>query len=516
MKFKYIYGPVSSWRLGASLGIDLLSQKGKACNFNCVYCQLGRAGKFSRRRRTFVDVGGLLKELSRAPDLKIDYITFSGAGEPTLAKNLGPAIRAVKKLGRAKIAVITNASLLSLKGVRRDLQAADLVVIKLDAPCESLLRRINRPAAGIKLAAILKGIKKFRAAFGGRLALQIMFVKENQGYAQELAALANRIGPDEVQLNTPLRPSAARPLPRKELAKIKEYFIRVCQAKIKISSVYDAPRKKAAPMDRRATLRRRGIEIAVVILAVVFLSSCAAPPVKQPPAVYPAAQPPLPAQSVVIPRAPDALREDIFHTVAPSETIWRICKMYDVKMADIARANNLSNPAEIEMGQRLLIPQAAPIRPVISLYPANKWRYIVIHHSATDEGNALAFHKLHRIKGWETLGYHFVIDNGSIGKKEGNIEASGRWIKQQNGAHCKAAQMNYRGIGVCLVGNFNTEEVSPGQMDSLVYLVNTLRRYYNIPPENIIGHGQAPGARTDCPGKRFPWGEFRSRLRAAQ
>ncbi len=187
--------------------------------------------------------------------------------------------------------------------------------------------------------------------------------------------------------------------------------------------------------------------------------------------------------------------------------------MYDVKMEDIARANNLQDPTEIKMGQRLLIPQAAPIRPVINLYPSKKWKYIIIHHSATDEGNAFVFHKSHRNKGWETVGYHFVIDNGTIGKEKGNIEASPRWIKQKNGAHCKASQMNYRGIGICLVGNFNKEQVSEEQLESLVYLVNTLRQYYEIPKGNIIGHGQVSGARTDCPGKNFPWREFRARLK---
>jgi N-acetyl-anhydromuramyl-L-alanine amidase AmpD len=167
------------------------------------------------------------------------------------------------------------------------------------------------------------------------------------------------------------------------------------------------------------------------------------------------------------------------------------------------------------MGQRLLIPQAAAIRPVINLYPSRKWKYIIIHHSATDEGDALAFHKLHRNKGWETVGYHFVVDNGTIGKKAGAIEASPRWIKQQNGAHCKASQMNYQGIGVCLVGNFNIERVSREQMESLLYLVNTLRHYYKIPTGNIIGHGSVPGAKTDCPGKNFPWAEFKNRLKGS-
>lgn len=255
----------------------------------------------------------------------------------------------------------------------------------------------------------------------------------------------------------------------------------------------------------------------ILIALILLLSSCAAPPAKTPPELYPSAGgAALPAQSVVIPAPPSNLRSDIFHIVAPGETIWRISKMYDVKAEEICRANKLGNPESIKMGQRLLVPQAAEIRPVISLYPSRKWRYIVIHHSATDEGNAFFFHKFHRFRGWESLGYHFVIDNGTSGKQDGNIEASPRWIKQHNGAHCKDSRMNFKGIGICLVGNFNKEEVSARQLDSLVYLVNILKEYYKVPSQNILGHSQVPGAKTDCPGRKFPWRKFKQRLGQAQ
>jgi len=206
------------------------------------------------------------------------------------------------------------------------------------------------------------------------------------------------------------------------------------------------------------------------------------------------------------------MRQDVYHVVGPGETIWRISKMYDVKIDDIAQANNLSNPKDLKMGERLLIPQAKPIRPIVTLYPSSKWEYIIVHHSATDEGNALDIYKSHRSRGWETVGYHFVIDNGSEGKLDGQIEASPRWIKQKDGAHCKAAGMNSIGIGVCLVGNFSKDDVSEKQMESLVYLVNILRKYYDIPVQNILGHGKVKGAKTECPGKKFPWREFYSDL----
>ncbi len=202
------------------------------------------------------------------------------------------------------------------------------------------------------------------------------------------------------------------------------------------------------------------------------------------------------------------LRRDVVHALAPGETLWRLSKMYDVEMDDIIRANDLKDPRDLEMGQRILVPRAAPIRPVIALFPSDKWKYIIIHHSATDEGNALDFNALHKRKGWDGVGYDFVIDNGTNGKEDGQIEVSPRWIKQKTGAHCLASNMNSKGIGICLVGNFSKERVSQKQMSSLVYLVNILKKYYKIPRGHIMGHGQVPEAKTECPGKYFPWKEF--------
>ncbi|MFH1338585.1 MAG: radical SAM protein, partial [Candidatus Omnitrophota bacterium] len=92
-EFRYVYGPVASWRLGISLGIDLLSAAGKICNFDCIYCQLGKGSRYAEKPKACVKTSEIIKELKELPGLKIDYITFSGRGEPTLAKNLGQAIR---------------------------------------------------------------------------------------------------------------------------------------------------------------------------------------------------------------------------------------------------------------------------------------------------------------------------------------------------------------------------------------------------------------------------------------
>ncbi len=236
--------------------------------------------------------------------------------------------------------------------------------------------------------------------------------------------------------------------------------------------------------------------VSAILLAgcLAVLSSCA----RLPPA------PPLPP----VPRA------DIIHFVAPGETIWRIGKMYDVSPDAIIEANRIGDVHDLKMGQELRIPQAGALRPIVTLYPSQKWQYIIIHHSATEEGNSLAFHHAHLQKGWDKgVGYHFIIDNGSSGKKDGQVETSPRWIKQEDGAHCHAAEMNTKAIGICLVGNFNTDTVTPKQMESLTYLVETLKRYYRISDQHILRHGEVPGATTMCPGTRFPWEEFQRQVK---
>jgi len=198
--------------------------------------------------------------------------------------------------------------------------------------------------------------------------------------------------------------------------------------------------------------------------------------------------------------------KSVVHEVGPLETVWRLSKMYDVPIDDIYRANGLHQGDTIKIGQKLIIPNAKDLRNIVALYPNKNWKYIVIHHTATDIGNAILIHRSHHDRGfWYGLGYHFLIDNGTLGKGDGQIEQSPRWIKQMNGAHCKAGGMNSKAIGVALVGNFNEDLPTPKQMESLEYLLKLLCQYYRIPTSNIIGHQDVDGACTDCPGKRFPW-----------
>jgi len=258
-KIKHIYGPVSSWRIGRSLGLDILGGKKKICNFDCSYCQLGNKPAFAFKRKIFVPFSGVMNEIKSLRKLSVDYITFSGCGEPTLAGNLGRAIKELKLKTKNKIAVITNSTLLYKKEIRDCLKKADFVLVKLDAASQEVLKAVSRPAKGITLKNILGGIMQFRKEFKGKFGLQIMFVQDNRSEYKELALLAAKIMPDEIQLNTPLRRSAVKPLSKKEMTKITEYFKNLAALKkIKIISVYDSKRKKTKPINIQETIKRRG------------------------------------------------------------------------------------------------------------------------------------------------------------------------------------------------------------------------------------------------------------------
>ncbi|MBI1858627.1 MAG: radical SAM protein [Candidatus Melainabacteria bacterium] len=210
-----VYGPVDSWRLGKSLGIDLIMSP-STCSFNCTYCQLGFIQKITTERRIFVPTEKVIKDFLASNWKVADVITISGSGEPTLAKNIGEVIREIKKITTTPIAILTNATLLNDPEVRSDVIEADILSVKLDAPDDETLQAINRPASGINLETILSGIKKLKddikslnpnsSILTPELQIQIMFMPQNKNKTKELATLLSEIKPNEVALNTPTRP----------------------------------------------------------------------------------------------------------------------------------------------------------------------------------------------------------------------------------------------------------------------------------------------------------------------
>ncbi|MBM4017291.1 MAG: N-acetylmuramoyl-L-alanine amidase [Planctomycetes bacterium] len=174
-----------------------------------------------------------------------------------------------------------------------------------------------------------------------------------------------------------------------------------------------------------------------------------------------------------------------------------------------------SPPLALEIPRTRLEPPAPPAEagwaPEADERP---WRWIVIHHSATDTGSAAAFDAFHRgARQWDELGYHFVIGNGG-GSADGHVEVGSRWPKQKWGAHCRVGdneEYNYFGIGICLVGNFDNRRPGEAQMAALARLVDYLSHRYKILDAHIIGHGTVGDTR--CPGRMFPMNDLLARVR---
>ncbi len=249
---KTVYGPVPSWRLGKSLGVDLICSE-KTCSFDCVYCQLGTTIHKTSERRNFIDLDRVRKDIEDVlGKAEIDVITLSGTGEPTLAKNLGEATEMIRGLTDLPIAILTNSTLLHQEEVRNELKKLDHVIAKLDAPNQDVLEIVNRPAEDINFNSILSGIKEFRDEFKGKFSLQLMFIEDNKNYADEMALLAREFSPDEVQLNTPLRPCPVKPISPEEMNRIAKEF-----KDLNAITVYTSERPEIEGVDKAEVLRRR-------------------------------------------------------------------------------------------------------------------------------------------------------------------------------------------------------------------------------------------------------------------
>jgi wyosine [tRNA(Phe)-imidazoG37] synthetase (radical SAM superfamily) len=254
---KIVYGPVASWRLGRSLGIDLICSSNKICSLNCIYCQLGTPEKITTNREKFISLKKLRNELKHALDKSNpDVITLSGMGEPSLANNLAESIKIIQEVTYLPIAILTNSTLLFKKEVRDILSSIDIIVAKLDASNQSIFKKINQPAEELTFRKNLDGIIKMRNRFKGKFALQIMFLNENKEYAHQLADLAREIKPDEVQINTPTRPCEVIPLQKNEMKKIEEMF-----HGLETISVYTSKKPSTIPLDKIELIKRRRMEV---------------------------------------------------------------------------------------------------------------------------------------------------------------------------------------------------------------------------------------------------------------
>lgn len=231
MKYKHLFGPVPSRRLGISLGIDPIPFK--TCTFNCVYCECGGTTNLTTKRKEYIPVKDVINELKDYLDKnpKLDYITFSGSGEPTLNIGIGKIIEFLKSnYPYYKIAVLTNGSLLFEKSVRNEIIGADLVMPSLDAVSEQAFRRINRPPKSLEIQKIISGLIEFRKEFEGQIWLEVFIVPGLNDTDNELKLLKDaikKIKPNSVQLNSLDRPGTSswvQPVSKNDMERIASFF----------------------------------------------------------------------------------------------------------------------------------------------------------------------------------------------------------------------------------------------------------------------------------------------------
>ena len=208
---KYIYGPIPSRRLGRSLGISPIIKK--ACNYSCVYCQLGRTDHLSNKREMFFPVDDIVAEFDQMmlSDIKIDVVTIVGEGEPTLYLGLKELIEKIKARTDKPIAIITNGALLNDEEVKQALMLADIVLPSIDAYDEKTFIKINRPYPTIKYNVVKTGLINFSKEYKGQLWLELMLMKKINDDRSDLLAykdLLSEIKYDRLYINTPVRPPA--------------------------------------------------------------------------------------------------------------------------------------------------------------------------------------------------------------------------------------------------------------------------------------------------------------------
>ncbi len=243
LKTKRVFGPVLSKRLGNSLGIDVIPHK--TCSYNCIYCQLGSEENTITDLTNYYSVDEIIYELKEAllNNKNIDYITFTGSGEPTLYKDLKKLIYEIKQITDIPVCIITNGSLLYKQEMRSNLLLADLIIPSLDAGNEETFKLIDNPNKEIDFDKMVEGLIEFKKVFKGEYWLEVFLLKDindNEDELDDIIKIVKRIKPDRIQLITATRRVAnekAKALSDEELKKVKKYFNSKCDIEIDIPNI---------------------------------------------------------------------------------------------------------------------------------------------------------------------------------------------------------------------------------------------------------------------------------------
>lgn len=217
--YKHVFGPVPSRRLGISLGVDLVLSK--SCNLNCIFCECGATKKIQLERQRFKDMNEILNEIqSVLKDIKPDYITFSGSGEPTLSLDLGNISKAIKEdlKYKGKICLITNSLLLANQEVIKELEYIDLIIPTLNTLKQDIFEKIVRPDYRTSVDEIKKGVINLNNSnYKGKIWIEIFILENINDSEENFIEIANflnseNIRYDKIQLNTIDRVGAERDL----------------------------------------------------------------------------------------------------------------------------------------------------------------------------------------------------------------------------------------------------------------------------------------------------------------
>ncbi len=263
MNKKFIFGPVPSRRLGYSLGIDLVERK--FCSYDCIYCEVGKTTNKIIERIDFhndKEIVSQIKDFLGSYTGRIDCITFTGSGEPTLNVKMGEILSEVKKLTTLPITLLTNGSLFFREDVRNESMNFDIVIPSLDSVCEESFLKVNKPHKDLKLSIIIEGLIKFSKEYKGKLFLEILLVKGVNDSDNDLISLRKiieRMKVDKVQINTVIRPPAykeAKPIEEEDKERIKNLLGDFVQIDLSFSGKKDN-RSNVGKEEVKELLKRR-------------------------------------------------------------------------------------------------------------------------------------------------------------------------------------------------------------------------------------------------------------------
>ena len=264
---KYTYGPVPSRRLGFSLGIDIIPHKN--CSFDCIYCQLGKTSNKTLLRKEYTPVQDVLEEVRYVLKKRqhIDYLTFSGSGEPTLHNGLGYLIKELQKITKVPIAVLTNGSLIFMPDVQKDLVNANVVLPTLCAVNQKTFSRIHRNHTNLNVTAIIDGLIRFREMCEGQIWLELMLIKginDQPDQIKQMKLVMEKIKPDKIHLNTVVRPPSeeyAYPVTADALRRIKGVLGKRCEIIADFKMPVESPYRTEYLQNILSIIERRPVTV---------------------------------------------------------------------------------------------------------------------------------------------------------------------------------------------------------------------------------------------------------------